>query len=168
MNSFLNILSKFTSRLAWLSVRLSAAGMLVMTAVIIWQVWGRYVLNDTPDWAERTALLLVLYFALIAAAAGVRNRGHLSIVFLQDMLPRRARFALIGLCHLLVAGFGVGMVWYGYQLAAATWNQTIPTVGLPAGFTYIPIPLSGVLITLFAVEHMLNDIIGRDIADLEE
>lgn len=94
MNSFLCIISKFTSRLAWVSIRLSAAGMVAMTAVIIWQVWGRYVLNDTPDWTERTALLLVLYFALIAAAAGVLNRGHLSIVFLQDMLPVKARFAL--------------------------------------------------------------------------
>ncbi len=168
MNSFLDHLSFFTSRLAWGCLRLATLGMVAMTGVILWQVWGRYVLNDTPDWAERTALLLVLYFALIAAAVGVRNRGHLNISFVQNMLPERVRYVMIIVSHLLVAGFGGGMVFYGYQLAAVTWNQTIPTIGLPAGFTYIPIPLSGALIVLFSIEHMLNDMIGRKTTKLEE
>ncbi len=168
MNSFLDRLSFVSSRLAWVCLRLAAIGMVVMTGVILWQVWGRYVLNDTPDWASRTALLLVLYFALIAAAVGVRNRGHLNISFVQDMLPGRVRYVMILVSHILVAGFGGSMVFYGYQLAAVTWNQTIPTVGLPAGFTYIPIPLAGGLIVLFALEHMLNEMMGREPAGIEE
>jgi TRAP-type C4-dicarboxylate transport system permease small subunit len=39
------------------------------------QVFGRYVLNDTPSWAESTALVLVLYVTMFGAAVGVRDAG---------------------------------------------------------------------------------------------
>ena len=126
-----------------------------------WQVFGRYVLNDTPVWAERGALLLVLYCALLGAAVGVRDQEHLSILFVREALPARARHVADLVTHLLVGGFGAGMVWFGVQLSATTWTHTIPTLGFSESFTYLPIPLSGALIVLFSFEHVLNLLTGR-------
>ena len=68
MGSALVRLSAATSRLLqWLS----GFGLLLMTVVIAWQVFARRVLNDSPAWAEQAALLLMIWFVMFAAAAGV-------------------------------------------------------------------------------------------------
>ena len=52
-----------------------------------WQVFGRYVLNDTPTWAESLALLLVLYMTMLGVAVGVRDAGHIGLESLPCCCP---------------------------------------------------------------------------------
>ena len=51
-------------------------------------MFGRYVLNDTPTWAESLALVLVLYVTMLGAAVGVRDAGHIG---LESLLVAGAR-----------------------------------------------------------------------------
>ena len=51
-------------------LQLGVVGLVLLIAAVIWQVFGRYVLNNTPTWAESLALLLVLYVTML----GVRRR----------------------------------------------------------------------------------------------
>ena len=63
-----------------LGMYLSVAGLLVIVAVVFYQVFGRYVLNDTPTWAENLALVLILYVTHdLGAAVGVRDAGHIGM-----------------------------------------------------------------------------------------
>lgn len=149
-------LDRFSRAVLWIA----ASGLVVMTAVIGWQVWGRYVLNDTPHWSEQLSLFLMLYYILLAAAVGVRERFHIGLVVFRDALPPRGRRALDISNDLMVAAFGGGMAWYGTQIALVTWNQTIPTLGLPVGASYLPFSIAGGLIVLFAAENILNTVAG--------
>lgn len=149
-------LDRFSRAVLWIA----ASGLVVMTAVIGWQVWGRYILNDTPHWSEQLSLFLMLYYILLAAAVGVRERFHIGLVVFRDALPPRGRLAVDIANNLLVAAFGGGMAWYGTQIAQVTWNQTIPTLGLPVGASYLPFPIAGALIVLFAAENILNTVAG--------
>ena len=40
-------------------------GLVLIIACVSYQVFGRYVLNNTPTWAESLALLLVLYETML-------------------------------------------------------------------------------------------------------
>ena len=64
---------------------------LICCALLVWlititgmQVFGRYVLNDSPVWVERAALLTILYIAFPMAAVGVRQGFHMSVTFAVD------------------------------------------------------------------------------------
>ena len=70
---------------------LAVGGLLVIVAVVFYQVFGRYVLNNPPTWAESLALVLVLYVTLIAAAVGVRDAGHIGMESLLVLVPERIR-----------------------------------------------------------------------------
>jgi len=48
MRSLLESTSVILGGLSRFTLWLSAAGLVLMTVVTGWQVWGRYVLNDTP------------------------------------------------------------------------------------------------------------------------
>ena len=59
-------IDRAAARLARFVATLSAAGLVVMTAVTAWQVFARYVLNDSPPWSEAAALVIMAYFVLLA------------------------------------------------------------------------------------------------------
>ncbi len=149
-------------RLADLVLLVSAAGLVLMTGVVGWQIFGRYVLNDTPHWSETLAVYLLFYYTLPAAAVGVRQGTHIGLTMLRDRLPRRSRLLAEAAAQLLLIGFGLAMIWYGARIAISTWEQTIPTLGLPSGSRYLPFPLSGLLIVLFAAEGLLRTLAGEE------
>lgn len=139
------------------------AGLIVMSAIIGWQVFARYVLNASPAWAEQAALLLMIWYVLFAAAAGVREQFHIRITVFADALPEGGRKAAALAAHSAVALFGAAMVWWGSELVHATWSHVIPTLGLPRGMAYLPIPAAGLLIVAFSLEHVIAVLGNREV-----
>lgn len=156
-------LSKFLSRSA---LYLSALGLTLMTLIICWQVFARYILNSSPSWTEQAALFLMMWFILFAAAAGVREGFHIRISLLGDMLDPKKRKALNIICHIIVLVFGMFMVFGGVQLVMATWSHVIPTLGLPRGSIYIPIVVCGALIVFFSFEKINAEYHNREVKPL--
>lgn len=137
----------------WL-IRVAAGGLILMTAIIGWQVFGRFVLNSSPSWSEQAALILMIWYILFAAAAGVREGFHIRIALLEGGLAqrnaRRVRLAI----NLIVAGFGLVLLIFGAQLVWLVWDHDIPSLPLPRGVAYLPLPVTGLLIILFSLSHV--------------
>lgn len=151
--------SRITSRAALYS---SFTGLVLMTAIISWQVFARYVLNAAPAWTEQAALLLMLWFILFAAAAGVREGFHIRLTLVEDRISSRRKTALRLFCHGVVLAFGAAMLWGAAGLVMETWTHTIPTLGVPRAVAYIPIALAGALIGVYAIELSINEIRGGE------
>ena len=160
-------LKRINAAASALLLRAGAVGLIAMTAIIGWQVFGRYVLNSSPSWAEQTALVLMIWYVFFAAAAGVREGFHIRILAMESVLPERGRRVMRFIAHLVVGACGIALAIWGSELVARTWSHVIPTLGLPRGFAYLPLPLSGVLIAFFTLELMLEDAAGEESADKE-
>lgn len=147
--------TKFCASVAKLSLVLAIIGLLAVMLCVQWQVIGRYVLNDTPTWAENLALLLVLFVTSFGVAVGVRDAGHIGLESLVVLLPEVWQRRVELLIHALVAGFGVLMVQGGWLWANAKWGEKKPMLPVPDGIDYVPVILAGALIVLFSVEHIV-------------
>ncbi|WP_325341663.1 TRAP transporter small permease [Xylophilus sp.] len=147
--------SSFNAVLARYGMYLSVFGLLLIVLTVAWQVFGRYVLHNPPTWAESLALLLVLYVTLIAAAVGVRDAGHIGMESLLAIAPERIRVALERVIHAMVAFFGSAMVYNGWLLGASVAHYKISGLGLSEGLRYVPLVISGTLIVLFSIEHII-------------
>lgn len=148
------------------SLAFAGLGLVAMTAIIGWQVFARYVLNAAPAWSEQAALLLMVYFVLFAAAAGVREGFHIRLTMAVDAAPRPLALGADIVAHLVVAAFGLALAVWGGELVARTWSHTIPTLGLPRGAAYLPLPIAGALIIFFSLEHILAVTRGRKVEPL--
>lgn len=163
MTQFLRILGTANTWIARVCLWGSAMGLAVMTLIIGWQVFARYVLNDTPNWSEQFCLLLMIYYILFAAAVGVRDKTHIGLTFVRDAMPPLMKRFFFLFINIMLAAFGVTMIVYGLQMAQTTWTHVIPTLGLSVGLSYLPFPLAGVLFTLFALEHLLGILFGVEV-----
>ena len=157
----LHYLSVFNRTISRICIWSSGFGLVLMTIIIGWQVFARYVLNDTPHWSEKFCLLLMIYFILFAAAAGVRDGSHIGLVIIKESLSGLPQRIVTVINHLIVGLFGFGMVWFGAEMVVSTWTHVIPTLGLPTGLNYLPFPLAGLLFMLFSLEHILMTIMNR-------
>ena len=157
------MLARFTAPLARGCMFVAVAGLSGIVAVVAIQVFGRYVLNDTPVWAESTALVLILYVTLLGAAVGVRDAGHIGMESLLVLVPERVRNRLEILIYALVGTFGAIMAWNGAILGASVAPYKIPTLGISEAFSQAPLVISGALIVLFAIEHVIALIRGEEV-----
>ena len=118
--------SRICALLSRASLVLAIAGLLAVVVCVQWQVFGRYVLNDTPTWAEALAMLLVLFVTAFGLAVGVRDAGHIGLESLVALLPDHWRRRIELLIHALIAVFGALMVQSGWMWASAKWNEKKP------------------------------------------
>jgi TRAP-type C4-dicarboxylate transport system permease small subunit len=151
--------ARFCAALARLALWIAAVGMIVMTAMVAWQVFSRYVLNASPSWTEAASILVMSWFIFLGAAVGVRENFHMGFDVLIHFMPGAGPW-MRAVSDLAVLIFGLGMVVYGGQLMLQTWTATIPVLRLPGGFTYMPLVAGGVLISLFAAERLALRLAG--------
>ena len=141
----------------------SVAGLLVIVAIVFYQVFGRYVMNSSPTWTENFALVLVLYITLLGAAVGVRDAGHIGMESLLVLVPEKMRNRIELLIHALVIMFGAAMIYNGLVLGQSVLGYKIPNLGLPESIRYVPLVISGVLVILFSVEHIVALLEGKEV-----
>jgi len=153
--------TRFCAALSRLALGLAVVGLVAVILCVQWQVFGRYVMNDTPTWAEALAMLLVLFVTAFGLAVGVRDAGHIGLESMVALLPERWRHRIEILIHALVGLFGALMVHGGWLWASAKWNEKKPMLPVPDGIDYVPLVIAGVLIVLFSIEHIVALVQGK-------
>jgi len=127
-----------------------------LVLVLAWQVFGRYVLNDSPGWTEPVALTLMSVAALFGAAVAVRLETHFNFPTLVEMSPAPVRAALKALARLISLAFGAALAFYGGYLMLDSWDVPMAGARLPEGVSFIGLCLGGALIALFAFERLVS------------
>jgi len=161
-------LARLTHLIADILVKVSAFGLVLMTAIVGWQVFGRYVLNSTPSWSEQAALTLMIWYVSLAAAAGVRQGFHIRIVALEEAASPAVRKAMQVFSNAIVGACGIAMLVWGGELVLLTWSHVIPSLGISRGLAYLGLPIAGALMALFALERTLEVLVAKPLKDEED
>ncbi len=159
----MSVFTRFCAILAKLCMFIAVAGLVAIICAVTGQVFGRYVLNDSPTWTEALALVLVLYVTMLGAAVGVRDAGHIGMESLLVLVPEKIRLKLEIVIHILVATFGGLMAWNTGLMVMSVKDYMIPTLGISEGVNYVPMVLAGTLIMLFSIEHIIALIKGHEV-----
>ncbi|MET1078025.1 MAG: TRAP transporter small permease [Pseudomonas sp.] len=148
-------LLQFNDRLYMACIWVAGLAVLTMTLIIPWGIFARYVLGTGSSWPEPTAILLMVVFTFIGAAASYRAGAHMAVAMVTDRMPPPLKASAAILVQLLMAVICLFMTIKGYSLCKATWGQymsAMPT--LRVGLTYAPIPLGGLLTLVFVLEKL--------------
>jgi TRAP-type C4-dicarboxylate transport system permease small subunit len=143
-------------RLYLLSIWVAGIAIFFMSLIIPFGVFTRYVLGTGSQWPEPIAILLMMSFTFIGAAAAYRAGAHIAVTMLTDALPPKLRRNGALLVHALMIIVSLFVVVYGTQLCLATMGQSVAELPwLPVGVTYAAIPVGSAITLLFVVEHLL-------------
>ena len=71
----------------WTGAVIACAALVLVSAIIPWAVYTRYVLNSASSWPEPLAVLLTVGITFIGAANCYRQRIHMNMTVGTDLLP---------------------------------------------------------------------------------
>ncbi|WNW11900.1 TRAP transporter small permease [Pseudomonas sp. DTU_2021_1001937_2_SI_NGA_ILE_001] len=135
---------------------IAGLSILAMSLIIPWGIFARYVLGTGSSWPEPVAILLMVVFTFVGAAASYRAGAHMAVAMVTDRLEPGLRHATALLVQLLMLGVCLYMTYYGTRLCMTTWNQFLASLpGVRVGMTYAPIPIGGVLTLIFVLEKLI-------------
>jgi TRAP-type C4-dicarboxylate transport system permease small subunit len=127
----------------------------VMSLIIPWGIFTRYVLGSGSQWPEPISILLMVIFTFVGTAASYRAGAHIAVAMMTDRLPPAVQKICAQAVHMLMLVMCVFMAVWGLELCIGTWNQSISEIPwMPVGLTYSPVPIGGVLTGLFVLEHI--------------
>lgn len=146
---------KLMDALCALCVAIAATALVLISGVIPWAVFTRYVLNSAASWPEPTAVLLMIVLTFFGAAVCYRDGLHMQMSFFVSLLPPRFQRVPALAVELLMALIALFMIDWGAKLVAETWQNSIADFpALSVGVTYLPIPLGGAILLLFVIERV--------------
>jgi TRAP-type C4-dicarboxylate transport system permease small subunit len=134
---------------------LAGTCLVVITVIIPWGVFTRYVLGYGSSWPEPAAVLLMIWFSFLSAAICYRENLHIGVAVIPMMLGGQARIAIGWMIEIAMAGTNLFMLVWGVRLVQATWHQAIAEFpGYSVGLSYLPVPLGGAITALFVIERL--------------
>jgi TRAP-type C4-dicarboxylate transport system permease small subunit len=139
----------------WTGAVIACLALVLVSAIIPWGVYTRYVLNSAASWPEPMAVLLTIGITFIGAANCYRQRIHMNMTVGTDLLPLRLRAASAVVSELLMGVMALFMLVWGMKLVLATWGNSVDEFPwLSVGVTYLPIAVSGTMMFLFVIERL--------------
>ncbi len=133
----------------------AGAAIFFMSIIIPIGVFARYVIGAGAQWPEPIAILLMVVFTFLGAAAAYRAGAHIAVAMLTDRLPaalKRPLELVVDACMIAICLF---VIVYGTKLVLGTMGQNLAELPwLPVGFTYAPLPLGSLFTLIFVVEQM--------------
>ncbi|HEX6705646.1 MAG TPA: TRAP transporter small permease subunit [Albitalea sp.] len=153
-----NLKKGYARAMEWLyivCICIAGVVIVVMTIIIPYGVFMRYVMNAPSSWPEPAGVLLMVVFSFIGGAAAYRARAHIAVATLLNALGDKNRARTEFVAEIGMAIIALFMIKWGILLVQTTWYNSIAEFpGLSAGLTYVPIPVSGVVLLLFVVERL--------------
>jgi TRAP-type C4-dicarboxylate transport system permease small subunit len=131
--------------------------LVIITIIVPYGVFTRYVLNSAASWPEPMAVLLMIVLSFLSAVVCYREYLHIGVGVIPALLPKSVKPLLgwfLEICMLMTNLF---MLWWGIKLVQTTWFQSIAEFPiLSAGMAYLPIPIGGALTALFVIERLMT------------
>lgn len=154
------IITRIVDRMERILTGISAALMAILSIIVCWQVFARYVLQKSPIWVEEFSVTAIMWVGLLGAASAVWTGDHMRLKFVTNLLPKKFGIVLEILIDAAIGYFAVFLFQQGLVLTEAMWTSRMSTIPLPIGLTYLVLPISAGFMILFAFFRIIDKIIS--------
>lgn len=159
-------LTRFVTGYIWLVRTLAGFSMLLIVAIMLAQVFWRYILGGSLIWAEELCRYLLIWQTFLVLGLAFSRGEFVTLDFVPSLLSPRLRWLLKAVMAVPIVAFLGLMAWYGWDFAARFDRQTIPALdfiwtaltgealGLSIRWVYVSVTVGLGLLAL----HVLADL----------
>ena len=131
----------------------------VIFAVMLAQVFFRYVINSSLQWSEELAIWGLIWMVFIGSVVLMRRWSHIGIPTFVNMLPLRIGIPLILLSKIISLLFLLAVVYYGIQVFNGSFHADSISMGhISTRWVKVAIPVGAALMVVLALYSIIDDI----------
>lgn len=138
---------------------LDAMCALVMAAIVAmtaFQVANRFLIQYPITWTEEIARFMAVWICLLGAARCVRERSHIEIDLLVNLLPARAQWLLSLVVHALFLLLCAILIQQTVSILPIVGRQTSPAAMLPMSWVYLATPVSAAIMIFYLLDSLVE------------
>jgi TRAP-type C4-dicarboxylate transport system permease small subunit len=142
---------------------INAALLFVIFASVMTQVLGRGVLKIPVPWTDEATRYTYVVLVFLGAALALRDTegSHITVDIVTMLLPTKIKKILRIASNVCMLFFVVTMTAGALQNTKWTWKSSLATISwVSLGYIYIAIALSGVLMIVYIILNIIDDIRG--------
>ncbi|WP_447893654.1 MULTISPECIES: TRAP transporter small permease [unclassified Vreelandella] len=136
---------------------LTSVMLAVMVLVALWQVVSRYLLNDPSTFSQEFLRYSLIWITMIGGALAFHTKKHIAVEMVVNRFSAQRQKMIRYLVLVLLILFStLVMIYGGIWLVSLTMSQQTVSLGIPMGYIYLSLPISGVLILWFCIVELIN------------
>jgi len=139
--------------------------MVGMVLDVCWQVFTRFILQDPSSYTEELAGFLLIWIGLLGSSYALYTKSHLGIDIITSKLTGFKKQLSQLMIHFIVILFALFiLVIGGIRLVniTLTLNQISPALGIPMGYIYLVLPLTGLLMIYYSLVFISESYLKTD------
>ena len=130
--------------------------MAVLAAVLILQVFFRYVMNDSLEWGNDVPRLAFIMVVVLSIPLAFRFNAHVGMDFDLTKLKFISKAGVHRFNAVFLFALFATVSWYALQLAGKTWDQMMPGLNLPVGLFYLSLAIGQAHCCLHVVRVLIT------------
>jgi TRAP-type C4-dicarboxylate transport system permease small subunit len=126
-----------------------------IVAVMFFQVFFRYILNNSLSWSEEVVRFLFIWLTFLGAALNIRDKWHISVDFFVNILPKKWREAMVLFNSILLLLFLFFLTIGGFVWVYFAEGASSSALGLPLHLTlYGALPVTSMIGSYYAIRNI--------------
>ncbi len=150
------MLHKMLGRLSKTLEILSAAGLIVLFALIYLQMAGRYLGLSKLGWTDELVSCTTTWMVFLGTSYLTERGGHISINLFADSQHGIRKKLLLMLIQMINIVCGTAIIYSGYIWIGQTANKVTPYLQIEYNIWYAAILVFGILSTFFSVFKLID------------
>ena len=130
----------------------------VMTLVILYMVYFRYVVNDTPYWSEEVARCMMLWMTFCVLPISYRIGSNVALDIVINKFSGRFLILFETFIHILILLFIINFFYQSLSFVQSGMGARAYSFDLQIGYIYLILPISFTCMFLVSIEHLLTRI----------
>lgn len=124
---------------------------IALAVLVFFQVITRFVIDYPLAWSEEISKYLMIYIVFFGSALAVKDRQHIAIDFLTEIVSPANKRKLNGLILIICSIFFVILTYFGFVLTFTVLDQATPTLRFSIAWAYAAIPVGSLFMLLNAI-----------------
>jgi TRAP-type C4-dicarboxylate transport system permease small subunit len=149
LDQFFNVFGK-------IEMWLSSFFLLLITGLILLQIFCRYILGSPLIWPEELAIIFTLWMSFIGASYVHKKNRHLTLNFIVDRMPKTLAMIIDLVTHLMVIYFCYIIIKGGLRILPIQARNLSPALHIPSSFYTIPLLVAGACMILYSAYYILR------------
>ena len=131
---------------------------LILFVVVTFNVFTRYVLNNSMGWADELSRFVFIWVCFLGATLSFYHDEHVGLSFVLERIRSiRIRGIIKILDEVLIMLVLLALVWYGWIVAISATNVS-PALYIPMKYVYMIVPFCGTLMAFMNLAKMADNI----------
>ena len=127
--------------------------VMILSAVVFFQVLNRFILKGPWAWSEELAMLLFQWVVFLGAAVGVKRMSHFGIDLVVEKLSGNTRRCLELVVPIAIGAIALTLIIEGFKLLKLTQNQVYTTMPFSHAWATAAMPVSGFLMIVYLIQR---------------